>query len=477
MEEIEEYPLLIEYFIDFIDFTLYNNISYTSISLNKSYSSISNSISSSSFIYSQQTFNSSFPSFDSHSSSSLSLPSPSSSLSSQQTSHSSKQTSSSSSNSSNFSSSLNYFSSFILFNNLIYTKFKFKFYFNSFNFIKCENFQKILLENNFFHTILCPIIYFNRKRILNKNLIQFNSFNYNQNDDNIFNSISKEERNTNEIIILIYELNLCGIVITLEKFYNLTNCFERNEINYPNNNSQNNDNYNNYNILNQLVTNEFSKFKSFLLLLLMMARELNEIHSEGLCHFHLQLNSFHLYTPSLNFNDNDNNSSQWGVQLLQHWLFLPSGPNVDSSYSFHNLHQSNNSNNNETLPPKILFLNIQTDIFYLGGIFIEMALCWIIKSLQLLQQQRVDLSPEILELLTLSQFQSILLDCTSSNKCSNQFITLLDTTFSILYPTQPKQIIEQFIILCNSLIHIDSFERYDCFYIEEVLTEIIDLFE
>ena len=437
MEAIFDCPILIEYLIDPIDNTLYNNITHISSTTLSTFTSSF----SSSFIYSNYykitSFISSSPSTSSPSSSSL-----------------------------------------LNLNQRYWTKFSFKFYFSIFDESKYNKFESLLLDSNYFHSHLSPIIVYKKDIQEINNYSSFSFFLNQKMNENILIASSKEnERNDNREVILKYDLYLAGIVRPLSNFFDLNTLERFSNSSLPSSSID-------QTILDHLISIKLSNFDSFLLLLSMISIELNEIHSQGLCHYHLDLNSFLLYTPSnqINDNDNDNNENnnqplQWGVQIMSHWLFFPSGPydatatNTNTSSTSSSLKKCHSENSKPC--NQIKFINIQTDIFYLGCIYLEMTLCWIMKSLL---PHKSELSSYIIQLLSYSQFKLILADCISTNQCNEQFIDLLSMTLSLLYPIQSKQIMEQFISLCNYLIHVDSFERYDCFYIEKVLQDIIDSF-
>jgi hypothetical protein len=192
-----------------------------------------------------------------------------------------------------------------------WTEFSFQFYFHFYDEDRCNKFETILLEDHYYHTSLEPKIKYQKLIIDGKrcerNSKDFIPFSYMSGQDL---SDSKPMRVEKREILLKYSVSLGAVIRPLSQFYHLTPPFTPSRSNEVT-------------ILDQLISSQLDDLSSLLSLFLMMAQELNEIHCQGLCHCHLALDSFLLYSPSGTTGDE---SMEWGVQMMAHWLYLPCGP-------------------------------------------------------------------------------------------------------------------------------------------------------
>jgi hypothetical protein len=203
-----------------------------------------------------------------------------------------------------------------------WTKFSFQFYFHIYDEDRCNNFETILLENNYYHTRLTPKITFQKLVIdgkccdrNSKNSLPFSSLSPQTLSD------SKPMRAERREILLKYSVSLGAVALPLSQFYHLTSSFPATSQSLTE-----------ATILNSLIRSQLSDITSLLSLFSMMANSLNEIHCQGLCHCQLTLGSFLLYSPSSGTTDDQ--SMEWGVQMMAHWLYVPCGPS-DPSISQH----------------------------------------------------------------------------------------------------------------------------------------------
>lgn len=214
-----------------------------------------------------------------------------------------------------------------------WTKYSYQFYFHFLDEYRSNRLLTILLENNYYHTSLEPIIVCKQKIIENNTSQQFTSHpSDHQSQQSSFSphflsspfdqSDSKNlQRSENRRISIKYSVYFCGIVRPLSSYYQLHACHSLPLSSSPRE----------ANVMNDLFHTQVTNIRSFITLLLSMTHELNELHSQGLCHSQLGMNSFLLYTPS---TLDSTTRKEWGVQIMSHWLFLPSGPS-DPSYTLH----------------------------------------------------------------------------------------------------------------------------------------------
>ena len=198
-----------------------------------------------------------------------------------------------------------------------WTNISFRFYFHIYDESHCNRFETILLENHYFHPTLEPRIQFQ------KEIIDGKSSEWNAKSVIPFPALSeqylsdrKPMRPEKREILLKYSVSLGAVARPLSQFYRLIPL------------SITSQSLSDVTMLNELIASQLGDLTSFLSLLLMMAQELNEIHCQGLCHCHLVLDSFLLYSPSS--ESTCVHSMEWGVQMMAHWMYLPCGPR-DSS--------------------------------------------------------------------------------------------------------------------------------------------------
>jgi hypothetical protein len=193
-----------------------------------------------------------------------------------------------------------------------WTKCRYKFYFHIYDEYRSGRLESMLLGNHSYHSRLEPITIFEKqilegkeaRTVLSPSLFVL-SFNGGQTA-----AEPKTLRPERQEVLVTYTVHLRAVARPITTYYQLT-------CDSPSLSSQSS----HATILDDLIRLQRSDLSPFLSLWLMMAHELGEIHSQGLCHSELGMDSFLLYTPS----STPSSSNEWGVQLMGHWLLLPSG--------------------------------------------------------------------------------------------------------------------------------------------------------